>query len=463
MQRPSSSGLATFWRREPDVRLRLPRPALCAALYAASIAILMTSPLGREWGYVDLHVYRYGGEAVLNGAHLYALRFPGALAFTYPPFSALAFTGLTIAPMRVNGPLFSAGIMLLLPLIFFLAMRLRPMRATLSRRQAISLALLASALGLWFEPVWTTLRCGQINLVIAALVLGDLGRRDDSRWKGVGIGLAIGLKLTPVIFAVYLLLTCRVRAAAVAAAAFLGTVALGFALVPGDSLEYWGGDFIDPSRVGRIENAANQTIRGALARLLHTLDVQTLWLCAAAVVALGGMALAIAAGRRGDEVRGFSLCALTGLLISPISWSHHWVLAMPALLLFAVEAHRRGSRRAMAAAATIAAIACSHIIWFVPVDEPLHSELHLDPRQLLYADAYVMLALIALAASAWSVLRLRRSFAPSGAFAAAPRSSLASRVPASWSLRGPVLPALAPRSTSRSRSTVKEVLPAADD
>src|SRR5450759_3000206 len=222
MQRPSSSGLATFWRREPDVRLRLPRPALCAALYAASIAILMTSPLGREWGYVDLHVYRYGGEAVLNGAHLYALRFPGALAFTYPPFSALAFTGLTIAPMRVNGPLFSAGIMLLLPLIFFLAMRLRPMRATLSRRQAISLALLASALGLWFEPVWTTLRCGQINLVIAALVLGDLGRRDDSRWKGVGIGLAIGLKLTPVIFAVYLLLTCRVRAAAVAAAAFLG-------------------------------------------------------------------------------------------------------------------------------------------------------------------------------------------------------------------------------------------------
>jgi Glycosyltransferase family 87 len=358
---------------------------------------------------VDLHIYRDGGEAVLRGAHLYALRFPGALAFTYPPFSALAFTGLTIAPNGVNEPLSSAAIILLLPLMLFFALRLRPLRWSLSRRQAISLALLASVLGLWFEPIWTTLRCGQINLVIGALVLHDLSRRDDSRWKGIGIGLAIGLKLTPVIFAVYLLFTHRVRAAAVAGATFLATVILGFILVPGDSLEYWSGDFVDPSRVGRIENAANQTIRGALARLLHSLDVQTLWLCLAAVVALGGMTLAIVAGRRGNDVRGFSLCALTGLLISPISWSHHWVLAMPALLLFAVEAHRRASRRAMLAAAAVAAVACSHIIWFVPVNEPLHSELHLDPLQLLKADAYVIMALIALALSGRSLLRLRQS------------------------------------------------------
>jgi alpha-1,2-mannosyltransferase len=133
----------------------------------------------------------------------------------------------------------------------------------------------------------------------------------------------VALKLTPAIFAAYLLLTHRVRAATVSLAVFLGTVALGFAAIPGDSLEYWSGAFLDSSRVGRIENAANQTLRGAYARVLHSTSVETMWLCTAALIGLASLALAVHAGRRGDDARGFSLCALTALLVSPISWSHH--------------------------------------------------------------------------------------------------------------------------------------------
>jgi len=135
----------------------------------------MRSPLGHHWPFVDLEVYRLGGHAILNGAHLYELLFPGALAFTYPPLSAMAFT--LLAPLR--------------------------------------LALLAAAGALWLEPMWSTLHYGQIDLLIAALVLYDLSRPDASRWKGAPIGLATGLKLTPAIFAVYLLLSRRYRAAAV--------------------------------------------------------------------------------------------------------------------------------------------------------------------------------------------------------------------------------------------------------
>ena len=75
--------------------------------------------------------------------------------------------------------------------------------------------MLASAAAIWLEPVWTTLRYGQIDLLIGALVLYDLSRPDSSRWKGAGIGLAMALKLTPAIFALYLLLSRRYRAAAV--------------------------------------------------------------------------------------------------------------------------------------------------------------------------------------------------------------------------------------------------------
>lgn len=71
----------------------------------------------------------------------------------------------------------------------------------------------------------------------------------------------------------------------------------------------------------------------------------------AAAVAVTGLALAA----------GFSLCAVTGLLVSPISWTHHWVIAIPALLVAgtAVNAARRAGKTAAArlGAAGIAAVA----------------------------------------------------------------------------------------------------------
>jgi uncharacterized membrane protein len=302
-------------------------------------------------------------------------------------------------------PLLTGASLLLLPLMLSFALVLAPRSASMARERRIALALLASAVALWFEPVWTTLRYGQIDLLIGALILYDLSRPDESRLKGGALGLAVALKLTPAIFVLYLLLSRRTRAAAVAASVFLGTVVLGFALIPGDSRTYWGGAFLDSGRVGRIENAANQSLRGTLARVAHSLDVQALWLGAAAIVGLAGLALALGAARRGEEALGVSLCALTGLLISPISWSHHWVLAVPALLLLAIEAHRRRSTLGLAAAAAAAIIACVHMIWWVPVNRPRHSELHLDALQLLYADAYVLIALAALAAAGAGTLR----------------------------------------------------------
>jgi alpha-1,2-mannosyltransferase len=390
------------------VNRRLAPLAACAAIYGVSIAALLASHLGHGWGFGDLTIYRYGGEAVLRGAHLYDLRFPGALAFTYPPVSALMFTALTLPSPELLRPLLTGVSLLLLPLMLGFALRLRPFDVSLSRDRAIRLALLASAVAVWLEPVWTTLRYGQVDLLIGALIFYDLSRPDGSRFKGAGLGLAVALKLTPAIFALYLLLSRRVRAAAVCALVFLATVAVGFVLVPGDSKAYWGGAFLDSGRVGRIENAANQSLHGAFARLAHSTDIQAVWLIGAAVVAVAGLTLAVRAGRRGDDVRGVSLCALTGLLVSPVSWSHHWALAVPALMLLATDAWRRRAPVVLAAAVAVAVVALVHMIWWVPVNRPRHSELHLDLIQLLYADAYVAIAILALAAAGVSGLHRKR-------------------------------------------------------
>jgi len=405
--------------------IRLLNPWTGCALYLTSIALLLVSHMGHGWGFVDLKVYELSGAATRAGGHLYALRFPGALAFTYPPFAALLLAGVTLASNALLQLLFTGMSLALLPFMLACALKLDRRRSPAARASSsaatrfagapsarsaergarLTCALVAAAAAIWLEPVWTTLRYGQIDLLIATLVVWDLSRPESARSKGLGIGLAVALKLTPAIFIVYLFFTRRTRAAAVSLTTFATSVAFAYVALPGDSREYWRGAFAEPSRVGRIENAANQSLRGALARVLHTTSVTHAWLVLAAVAGVVGLSLAVLAARKGQEARGFALCALTALLVSPISWSHHWVLAVPALLLLVLEAGRRNSTAGLVTCALVALVAYAHTIWWVPINHPPHSELHLDTLQLVFANAYVLGALALLIGEAIRVLR----------------------------------------------------------
>jgi alpha-1,2-mannosyltransferase len=390
----------------------------------------------------DLSIYAAGGAAVQHGVPLYQLRFAFGLRFTYPPFAALLFVPLHWLPGVLLQALVTGATVLALPVTCYLALRLPPVPEWIRRDQAIPLALAFSAAAIWLEPERTNLKYGQINVLLVLLVLADLVRIEQ-RWteggrtgrtRGVLIGIAAGIKLTPALFAVYLLATRRYRAAATAGAAFAVTVAAAFALVPGDAAQYWDLSFLNPAHVGRIQNVANQSLLGALARVLHTLAVGSVWLPAAAAVGVAGIALAARAGRSGQAAQAFALCAVTSLLVSPISWSHHWVLAVPALLIGVVAA--RGSVAGLAAL-TVAAIAgWTGIIWRVPIGGGHYAELNLTPVQLVAADAYVLagLAVLILAASQASTSACHRRLSASGAKQAsnelrASRASAASSKP----------------------------------
>jgi alpha-1,2-mannosyltransferase len=257
------------------------------------------------------------------------------------------------------------------------------------------------------EPVTSTLGYGQVNLVIALLIVGDLSRPDTARSKGALLGLAAGLKLTPLMFVPYLFLSGRRRAACVALASTTATVQLGSVLLPGATWRFWGqGLFLDSGRVGGCCAPSNQSLRGVILQAAPSWGNGAV-LIVALLTALGGLALAVRASARGDEALGFSLCALTGLLVSPVSWTHHWTLAVPALLLLGVRAFRVRSKIGLTALAASLLVGYSYLPTLIG---HTHAPRSGAPRVLwtLASAPYVLLALAVLGAALVREVRVLR-------------------------------------------------------
>ncbi|MEW2290595.1 glycosyltransferase 87 family protein [Streptomyces sp. NPDC047841] len=338
---------------------------------------------------IDLMVYRAEGATVRAGGDLYALRATAArLPTTYPPFAALLFTPLPLLDTALLRELATAGNLALLVLFVRLSLKL-------VGHARVETVWWVAASAVWCEPVWTTVRYGQINLLLAVLVLWDLTRRPAGgfdRWTGMGLGLAAAVKLTPALFPLFLLATGVVarlrggqgepwlRHARGAAVAFAGATLLAAAVLPYDSRRFWTQALFRASRVGRAEDTANQALRGVLARLLHTPEPGALWTACAAVVAVLGLAVAVRAELRGQRAWAVCVCAVTALLISPVSWTHHWVWCVPlALLLWT-----RGQR---AAALGAVLVFCSYAPWWVPHGAG-RPELHQSAAQLALSAVY---------------------------------------------------------------------------
>lgn len=358
----------------------------------------------------DMLVYRAEGAAVASGQDLYGFRVTRwNLPATYPPFAALLFVPTTWLPLGALRGGFVLGNLGLLAALTHLSLRFtgtaRP-RAAFPRPSAggapSPAALIALPAGaLCLEPVFQTFVYGQINLALAVLVLWDLSRPDGARGKGFAIGIAAGIKLTPAIFAVYLALTGRTREAATAACAFAGTVLLGIAVLPGASVDFWTTRLYETDRVGKVWIVDNQSLQGLLARLLHTPAPGPVWAAAAVLTAATGLAVAGVAARRGLEAWGVLCTALTALLVSPISWTHHWVWCVPLLTLLAAHTRGRPWRRATLIATALAF--ASRSMWLTPHRGDL--DLHLPWWQQPLAAPYPLLGLAFLTAVA---VRLRR-------------------------------------------------------
>ena len=247
-----------------------------------------------------------------------------------------------------------------------------------------------------------TFSFGQVNLLLLWLVVEDLLGGLPARFRGVLVGVAAGVKLTPALFAVYLLVVGRPRDAARAAGGFLATVALGFALLPGESWRYWTGVAYDAKRVGGIAYAGNQSINAVLIRLSSVDGARKAWLLAAVVVTVFALLAARALSRTGRELFAVTVVGVASLLASPVAWNHHWVWAVPVLGALVGEVARgwpRVSWPPVVLLVFVVAVFTSRIIWRVPSTHD--QEYDWRGWQVVAGNGYVLAGLVIVAYAGW--------------------------------------------------------------
>jgi alpha-1,2-mannosyltransferase len=356
-------------------------PPMLWAIAILSAALLAISCLwySANKPEMDFQVYRMGGRHIL-GSGLYSSQIEVLgrhLSFTYPPLAALLFWPISHLSVFAGQVLWDAiNLVALIALIAVSISVARSRRLASSDWRTALMLLLPVALLLY--PVRSDLALGQINIVLILMIVADLTTglswRGHSFPHGVLVGLAGAVKLTPLVFIPYLVVSRQWRAARDATLTFVLVTSALFAVSPQASWQYFTKDAFDVKRVGNSLTIGNQALHAAIIRA-HLSPSSVLFDLIEAVVFCVGVAIAAVAYRHSSRLLAALVCAATGLLLSPVSWLHHYVWIVPALIWLAVGTDRpaRGAWWAFVAAVTFVVVpptsaGGSGPLWFVRDD-----------------------------------------------------------------------------------------------
>lgn len=271
----------------------------------------------------DFGVYRAAGSSVIHHLGLYGPDFLVRAAFhdgfTYPPFAALLFAPFALVPRGLAFAVWFVACLLMLRGIVRISF------PSIQRRLHVLLLTAAAALTV---PVAEHLSLGQVGIPLTLLCLADIARRGRLP-RGVLVGLATAIKLTPGIFIVHFALTRQWRALRNSIGTVAGCWLLAFVVLHSDSIRYFGGGlFLDNRRAGSVYEVANQSLWGLTHRWLGS-SADAVWIGCVLIVGIAG--LLIARRLSHDPVAAATTLGITALLVSPVSWMHGGIWLIPAV------------------------------------------------------------------------------------------------------------------------------------
>ena len=368
MAEPRSTANARRLRIWAKGELATTRGRVIAILVVLATTLIFDYNLAQRHGFFDLNVYHGAISYWINdGGSLYDFLSPQTTyGFTYPPFAALVMAPMAL--LAFDPTIWVSCITCVAATVVLVHVLIDPLvrREGWVRWYAV---LLVSSFAVAFEPLRETFLFGQVNIYLVALVAVDLLvlLRRGSRFAGVGIGLATAIKLTPAVFILYLVVTRRFKAAAVAVGTAGVASILAAAVAPGASRVFWTDALWNTDRIGAVAFISNQSLNGAVARL-NPAEASTVgWLLCVLAVMVIWLVRVRRAVANGDEATGFALTGVLGCLISPITWVHHLVWVGPAVLLLLDHALAARSRQRryllLGFLVSMYALLCSRLVW----------------------------------------------------------------------------------------------------
>ena len=301
---------------------------------------------------IDMVVYREGVKAFLEHRSVYSAPMPAGdiqLPFIYPPFGALAMVPLTTFD-AIDHTL-AGNIMVILSDLLVLVCLYFVFRAVLKKPEfLLPVTAITWAIVLHFEPVDLNNNYAQINIVVMALVILDLVPRKQFLPQGILIGVAAAIKITPLAMLLYFLVRKEWKQIATALFSAVAATLLAAAFRWEAFVEFFSSTLLDMGS-GRdfgvgTEYQSNSSIKGAIQRMYPStesmeangLTIGLAWIAASLIVIVVAAWLIKRLCEKHLLVDAQLVTALTVLLISPVSWSHHWVWLTLIIPVFAYRA-----------------------------------------------------------------------------------------------------------------------------
>lgn len=386
----------------------------------------------------DVYVYWNALNNWFSGNSLYnwyALPDYKMYPFTYPPFGAWALSPLTWFDYETAARLMIMAIALQTALIVALIGR----SLGWSWGSAFAIAPWAAILvQQCLEPFNQSVGFAQVNTAMMALVMIDVAAPPSWKGRGVASGLAAAIKLTPAIAVLIFLLRRQWRSAITMVTTSVAVTLLGCIISKDESASFFIYAMWDPQRAGDPYYTSNQNLKGFVSRALPENAwsitwaiavvlalVAAVWLClriqaAATPAAPAGDAVELAAS---DAVAAPDAVATTpaapvlpenlatlltaavimtlGLLVSPITWSHHWVWGLASVVALIAVALRLKSAPLAAVALVQGALFIMAPHWWFSHGQV--NELHWNMVEQLVGSSYTLAAIASGVALAWAL------------------------------------------------------------
>jgi alpha-1,2-mannosyltransferase len=325
---------------------RIRQTPTAAIAVAAAVVWLVSGAymfhFGASW-HLDLRVYREAGSALYHHGSPFTVDFTANhLPFTYTPFALLVLSPLAFGRLGLVETLWwLASAVSLVGATYLL---LTTGTSLAGRRAWAVAALLCATASLALEPVRSNFDYGQINLILMVMIVADV-TRVRAPWRGVLVGLAAAIKLTPLVFLFYFAAARDWRSLARGVGTVVVVTGASWLVLPSDSARYWFHEVTDARRTGALGVVSNQGWNG----LVHRSPFDgghfgtVVWLVLSLATLAGGVVLTRWLVEGARTVEALTVLALTELLVSPVSWTHHWswLVVVPIVAVGLWSVHRQ--------------------------------------------------------------------------------------------------------------------------